>query len=78
VRKLVSGNDSENMILNTDSPFRTLRGCSFTTPSSGVRSASCLFYEPKGRYSFFGFRVARTLPIVPSYPLTASRPKGSR
>lgn len=48
-----------------DNAGRVLRGGSFTNQSSGGRSASRDISQPTSRFSFLGFRPARTLPPVP-------------
>ena len=57
----------------TTGEVRVLRGGSFFDGSLVVRSASRRSYQPTFRFPMIGFRLARTLPIVPltSLPPTA-------
>jgi formylglycine-generating enzyme required for sulfatase activity len=75
------GNDDEGIEDKEDDSIirstagRVLRGGSFPTQASHVRSANRLIDVPTTGTSNFGFRLARTLPLVPLTPLPPS-PKG--
>ena len=48
-----------------DNPGRAMRGGSFLYRSSLVRSANRLSSQPTARFTYIGFRLARTLPPIP-------------
>ena len=54
--------DREDTAPLTDRDSRVLRGGSFYSPPSGVRSASRGGYQPANRANGLGFRIARTIP----------------
>jgi formylglycine-generating enzyme required for sulfatase activity/predicted Ser/Thr protein kinase len=62
---------AEMNLLVKDDANRVLRGGSFDGLPSYVRSATREYDDPSGRTSAFGFRAARTLPLI---PLTSVRP----
>src|SRR5262249_48615160 len=54
--------DNEDIVSIKSQEIRVLRGGSFGTLSSAVRSADRNFHAPAVRLSYIGFRPARTLP----------------
>jgi formylglycine-generating enzyme required for sulfatase activity len=63
--------DKEDELVISPTQSRVLRGGSFLSRASYLRSATRLCYVPSYRYDDFGFRVARTLPLS---PFTALQP----
>jgi len=63
--------DKEQLGKLSNSSNRVLRGGSFFNYAANVRSASRSTDQPDIRYLVSGFRVSRTLPLV---PLTALPP----
>jgi formylglycine-generating enzyme required for sulfatase activity len=69
-------NDNEDMLSISMQDTRVLRGGSFISHESLVRSAFRIHYGPALRISNNGFRPARTLPLVPFTALPS--PEGGR
>jgi formylglycine-generating enzyme required for sulfatase activity len=55
--------DQEEGLVVTSTDGRVLRGSSFLSPASFVRSAYRLKHLPSSRLTIIGFRPARTLPL---------------
>jgi serine/threonine protein kinase/formylglycine-generating enzyme required for sulfatase activity len=71
----VEDREDEFVVKSIDS--RVLRGGSFLNLASNVRSANRLYSVPTNRYTDFGFRPARTLPLG-SFTALAPTPEGGR
>jgi formylglycine-generating enzyme required for sulfatase activity len=55
--------DKEDELVISPTQSRVLRGGSFIGKALNLRSASRALAAPTGRSVYFGFRVARTLPL---------------
>jgi formylglycine-generating enzyme required for sulfatase activity len=69
--------DKEDILSINPTAVRVLRGGSFITHASDVRSAQRLYNAPADRFNYLGFRPARTLPLDKFTALQDS-PEGGR